>query len=789
MGTSASSSNNNGAQSNNTTDGAAASRNSIKLFLPSPLKTSHVKKKSANISPTDSQLPSIPSLNNVDPSSRNIIHKSSSPFSFSQIKLFSHNPSSPNRGESTASIGNVQLSPATTPRDCISPNSSKPTSKLSPAHGGGDVSPPRRFSHSANLRLSPVTTPRDRLSPISSSKHSSKKFFAFDTRSNKSIGNSTKGLILSNKGLLPLDALQSKDNYFSDGTPKSDIHGTSVKANSSVFTISNNFNAVSGDDSDLMNSTSVMSDSSTPSRTSPRPKPNLSLNITELSSKSNKLQLQQVTGRKDLIVEPSGSVQLGNLTLKDNGIIFSHRSNNSDSMSSSSKDNGDCGPSQHSSSGMRKLHRIKGLSSENLIKANLKNHPSSDTAAVDTNATKAAVDHSSPLKPSAAPTGPVTLASSESKSRIVKMSNSKRQQSSVTVVENGQQSYMLSLPQPTGVTFNEGRNAVYVPDNSSSSSGSVDNDSSGDADDALWSVQPRSSIPTTPRLSEKLGLNLSLNGLGITTATRSIHGGGTPGGGLSRKSSLNVEVPSEPSEGNPSPDDIKAYISQNPNFGLSNKHSVDDYNDDDCSDGDHHDINNCRPSESTQGKHRKSLAKSDIPDVEELAAIIQASSSCKYLKPITAKSSKYLIYIVNSRKKVARESRDESDSVGGGVGRHSSSVYGDSSVTVNFSRETIGMEGRESIGSSLGCVTPGASSSSSQVEADTQTEADSTTDAVSSEDFIEVRPLGNGASGTVIEAIHIPTFTLVALKKLPLYNPEKCVHAVMIMSCHVLLPH
>jgi hypothetical protein len=41
-------------------------------------------------------------------------------------------------------------------------------------------------------------------------------------------------------------------------------------------------------------------------------------------------------------------------------------------------------------------------------------------------------------------------------------------------------------------------------------------------------------------------------------------------------------------------------------------------------------------------------------------------------------------------------------------------------------------------------------------------------------DFLEVRPLGNGASGVVMEANHVPTLTIVALKMLPIYSQEKC---------------
>lgn len=39
--------------------------------------------------------------------------------------------------------------------------------------------------------------------------------------------------------------------------------------------------------------------------------------------------------------------------------------------------------------------------------------------------------------------------------------------------------------------------------------------------------------------------------------------------------------------------------------------------------------------------------------------------------------------------------------------------------------------------------------------------------------FVEIAPLGAGASGSVVEAVHIPTLTLVALKMLPCYSIEK----------------
>ena len=39
--------------------------------------------------------------------------------------------------------------------------------------------------------------------------------------------------------------------------------------------------------------------------------------------------------------------------------------------------------------------------------------------------------------------------------------------------------------------------------------------------------------------------------------------------------------------------------------------------------------------------------------------------------------------------------------------------------------------------------------------------------------FVEIASLGAGASGTVVEALHIPTLTIVALKMLPCYNQAK----------------
>eukprot|EP01035_Chromulina_nebulosa_P020229 gene20229-26262_t len=42
-----------------------------------------------------------------------------------------------------------------------------------------------------------------------------------------------------------------------------------------------------------------------------------------------------------------------------------------------------------------------------------------------------------------------------------------------------------------------------------------------------------------------------------------------------------------------------------------------------------------------------------------------------------------------------------------------------------------------------------------------------------SNQFIEIGPLGSGASGVVMEALHIPTLTIVALKMLPVYNTQK----------------
>ena len=42
-----------------------------------------------------------------------------------------------------------------------------------------------------------------------------------------------------------------------------------------------------------------------------------------------------------------------------------------------------------------------------------------------------------------------------------------------------------------------------------------------------------------------------------------------------------------------------------------------------------------------------------------------------------------------------------------------------------------------------------------------------------SSQFLEIGPLGSGASGAVMEALHVPSLTIVALKMLPVYNQEK----------------
>jgi len=42
--------------------------------------------------------------------------------------------------------------------------------------------------------------------------------------------------------------------------------------------------------------------------------------------------------------------------------------------------------------------------------------------------------------------------------------------------------------------------------------------------------------------------------------------------------------------------------------------------------------------------------------------------------------------------------------------------------------------------------------------------------------FLEIGALGSGASGTVVEALHLPTLTIVALKILPVHNPKKNHH-------------
>lgn len=42
--------------------------------------------------------------------------------------------------------------------------------------------------------------------------------------------------------------------------------------------------------------------------------------------------------------------------------------------------------------------------------------------------------------------------------------------------------------------------------------------------------------------------------------------------------------------------------------------------------------------------------------------------------------------------------------------------------------------------------------------------------------FVEIAALGTGASGSVVEALHVPTMTLVALKILPVHNPAKNHH-------------
>eukprot|EP01041_Mallomonas_annulata_P001388 gene1388-2673_t len=42
-----------------------------------------------------------------------------------------------------------------------------------------------------------------------------------------------------------------------------------------------------------------------------------------------------------------------------------------------------------------------------------------------------------------------------------------------------------------------------------------------------------------------------------------------------------------------------------------------------------------------------------------------------------------------------------------------------------------------------------------------------------SDAYLEIGALGTGASGTVVEALHLPTLTIVALKVLPVHNPKK----------------
>lgn len=42
-----------------------------------------------------------------------------------------------------------------------------------------------------------------------------------------------------------------------------------------------------------------------------------------------------------------------------------------------------------------------------------------------------------------------------------------------------------------------------------------------------------------------------------------------------------------------------------------------------------------------------------------------------------------------------------------------------------------------------------------------------------SESFVIIGPLGRGASGSVVEALHLPTFNLVAIKMLPVFTAEK----------------
>lgn len=48
--------------------------------------------------------------------------------------------------------------------------------------------------------------------------------------------------------------------------------------------------------------------------------------------------------------------------------------------------------------------------------------------------------------------------------------------------------------------------------------------------------------------------------------------------------------------------------------------------------------------------------------------------------------------------------------------------------------------------------------------------------AVNVNQFVEVGPLGSGASGMVVEALHVPSLTIVALKMLPVYNNQKRQH-------------
>ena len=295
-------------------------------------------------------------------------------------------------------------------------------------------------------------------------------------------------------------------------------------------------------------------------------------------------------------------------------------------------------------------------------------------------------------------------------------------------------------------------------------------------------------VPTTPRLSDKLGLSLSLSGLGGSSSSKSLYNHSSSNRNsnnfsrmsISSSQKLNVLVPDDDNSIDGGEDnaaskeinDMEQYLSQNPNFGMVF----------DTGTSHNNNINTKYGRDNDSGfndKKNHKRSSNDVPDVDELAAMILDSNRSprplqthRQMRPLDTSA---LIDQSESQQTVI--------------------------ASVMSSPNRLSLLSNEQQQQLMATTTH-------VLDTENNNDIDDDVVEVSVEDFIEIRfvvvclcvavylflylfrcvvyytllpyyiyvifrHVGTGASSTVVEALHVPTFTLVALKKLPLYNPEK----------------